>query len=430
MTPHADREKIRSLSRPALEVYQLERLNHLLEEVLPQNEFYTKKLSGLKLPIEQIANLSNLPFTTKDELVGDDPHGHAANRTFQIEQYTRFHQTSGTQGQPLIVLDTPEDWNWWTDAWQYVLDAAEINSNDRCLLAFSFGPFIGFWSAFDALIDRGCLTIPSGGLSSLARLDRISTVAATCLFCTPTYALRLAEVAKERNQDLRGSTIRKIVVAGEPGGSLESVRQQIETEWDAQVLDHAGATEIGPWGFGQLNAPGLYVNEAEFIVECINPETTESVGENETGELVLTSLGRIGHPILRYRTGDLVRYTTAKKRTRETPFVYLADGILGRVDQMLIIRGVNILPTAVEQIIREFVGMGEFRLTAKRIGAMDELMVEVEVDENRAMEISEQLQIKLGLRVDVKDVPSKTLPRFEGKAKRFVDLRSSKKACP
>ena len=141
MKPDADREK-------------LERLNHLLEEVLPQNEFYTKKLSGLKLPIEQIANLATLPFTTKDELVGDDPHGYAANRTFQIEQYTRFHQTSGTQGQPLIVLDTPEDWNWWTDAWQYVLDAAEINSNDRCLLAFSFGPFIGFWSAFDALIDR------------------------------------------------------------------------------------------------------------------------------------------------------------------------------------------------------------------------------------------------------------------------------------
>ena len=422
METEADREKIRSLDRPALEVYQLERLNQLLREVLPQNKFYAKKLSGLKIPIERISDLSKLPFTSKEELVGDDPHGWARNRTFEIEKYTRFHQTSGTQGQPLILLDTPEDWRWWTDAWQYVLDAAQITSNDRCFLAFSFGPFIGFWSAFDALIQRGCLAIPSGGLSSVARLDRITTVAATCLLCTPSYALRLAEVAQEHSQDLRRSTVRTIVVAGEPGGSLTSVRAQIENAWDAKVLDHAGATEIGPWGFGELSGPGLYVNEGEFIAECIDPETTEPVEENQTGELVLTSLGRAGHPMLRYRTGDLVRFN-APKTNENIQFVYLAEGILGRTDQMLIIRGVNILPSAVEQIIRGVSDVCEFRLTANRIGAMDELKVEVEAEQDRATQISEQLQINLGLRIDVKSLPARTLPRFEGKAKRFIDHR-------
>ena len=422
MKPAADREKIRSLDRPSLEVYQFERLNQLLRKVLPLNQFYVNKLSGLTVPIEQISDFTKLPFTTKEELSGGDPHGWAVHRTFAPEKYTRFHQTSGTQGQPLILLDTPEDWQWWTDAWQYVLDAAQITSSDRCLLAFSFGPFIGFWSAFDALTDRGCLAIPGGGLSSLARLERIATAAATCLFCTPSYALRLAEVAEEHGQDLRRSTVRTIVVAGEPGGSLASVRHQIETRWDAQVLDHAGATEIGPWGFGKLSARGLYVNEGEFIAEFIDPESTESVGEDQTAELVLTSLGRAGHPLLRYRTGDLVRYRKPQ-RQEGTQFIYLADGILGRADQMLIVRGVNFFPSAVEQIIRNFPDVREFRLTANRTGAMDELVVEIEADANRATQIGDQLQVKLGLRIDVKPVPAETLPRFEGKAKRFVDLR-------
>ena len=367
----------------------------MLRHVLPQNQFYAKKLSGLTIPIEQISDFTKIPFTTKEELVGDAPDGWAVHRTFAPEKYTRFHQTSGTQGQPLILLDTPEDWQWWTDAWQYVLDAAQITSSDRCLLAFSFGPFIGFWSAFDALTDRGCLAIPGGGLSSLARLERIATASATCLFCTPSYALRLAEVAEEHGQDLRRSTVRTIVVAGEPGGSLASVRQQIETEWDAQVLDHAGATEIGPWGFGKLSERGLYVNEGEFIAEFIDPESTESVGEDQTAELVLTSLGRAGHPLLRYRTGDLVRYRKPQ-RQEGNQFVHLADGILGRTDQMLIVRGVNVLPSAVEQIIREFPDVREFRLTANRTGAMDELTVEVEADASWATQIGEQLQVKLG----------------------------------
>ena len=421
MKPAADREKIRSLDRPSLEAYQLERLNVLLHEVLPQNRFYAEKLSGLQLPLKQISELAQFPFTTKDQLVGADVNGWAAHRTYPVEQYTRFHQTSGTHGQPLILLDTPEDWRWWIDCWHYVLDAAEITAADRCMLAFSFGPFIGFWTAFDALIDRGCLVLPGGGLSSMARLQRIETAKATCLLCTPSYALRLAEVAEEAHYDLRRGPIQKIIVAGEPGGSIAAVRGQLESTWDAQVLDHAGATEIGGWGFGQLTAQGLYINEGEFIAEFIDPESAQAAAEGEIGELVLTSLGRTGHPLLRYRTGDLVRYRKPSSDHR-TQFVYLDDGILGRTDEMVIVRGVNILPSALEEIIRQF-KVVEFRLTARRVQAMDELAVEVEADATQAKQIADALQVRFGLRIDVTAVPEKTLPRFEGKAKRFSDLR-------
>ena len=201
------------------------------------------------------------------------------------------------------------------------------------------------------------------------------------------------------------------------------MRRQIENAWDALVLDHAGATEIGPWGFGSLDGPGLHVNEAEFIAECIDPETSSPVEDNQVGELILTSLGRAGHPIFRYRTGDLVR-CNRQTNNKKLQFTYLADGILGRVDQMLIIRGVNILPSAVEQIIRGATDVGEFRLTASHNGAMDELKVEVEADPPVAADLGEQLQTKLGLRIAVVPVDAHSLPRFEGKAKRFVDLRT------
>jgi len=423
MKSAADHKKVCSLDRPLLEAHQLRRLNALLQVVLPQNQFYAEKLAALTLPIGEFSEFSAVPFTTKAEIVGEKASGWAAHRTYPREHYTRFHQTSGTSSRPLILLDTPEDWQWWLDTWQYVLDAAEIATGDCCMLAFSFGPFIGFWSAFDALVDRGCLVIPGGGLSSLARLEQIETAEARCLFCTPSYALRLSEVAAEQGRDLRCSPIETIVVAGEPGGSIPTVRQQIETHWDAQVLDHAGASEVGPWGFGKLTESGLYINEGEFIAEFIDPESTDPVAEGALGELVLTPLGRAGHPLMRYRTGDLVRYRRPLPEDA-IQFVFLEEGILGRADEMVIVRGINVLPSSIEQIIRGF-EVPEFRLFVDRQGTMDELTVEVEADAALAAQIAKQLQVHLGLRIDVKTVPPKTLPRFEGKAKRFLDRRGN-----
>ncbi len=422
MDSSVDRQSMQRLDRDSLEQHQLQRLNDLLGAVLPTNHFYAHKFSGVAPQLASLDQLGNLPYTSKTEIVGEDEDGWAANRTFERTRYTRFHQTSGTRGRPLIVLDTAEDWHWWIEGWQYVLDAAKITSGDVCMLAFSFGPFIGFWSAFDAVLQRGCLGISGGGLSTHARLERMETLEATCLFCTPSYALRMAEVASEVGIDLRQLSIRTIVVAGEPGGSIVSVRNQIETAWDARVLDHSGATEIGPWGYGTLEGGGLYVNEAEFLAEFINYETGVPAAEGELSELVLTTLGRAGNPVIRYRTGDLVRPRWSAQ-DGNIRFVFLEGGVLGRVDDMLIIRGVNILPSSVEQVIRNFPEVAEYRITAQREGALDRLKVEVEDHQQSPDRIAAELQLRLGLKIEVAAVPIGTLPRFEGKAERFFDRR-------
>ena len=260
------------------------------------------------MPLNSLDELSGLPFTHKEELLDpENDAGFAANLTFPLDQYSRFHRTSGTRGRPLIVLDTANDWDWWMETWQYVLDSAALNASDRVVMAFSFGPFIGFWSAFDAAVERGAMIAPTGSLSTVARIELIRSIQATIIFCTPSYALHMAEVAQQNEIDLTSSSVKKIIVAGEPGGSIPSIRQQIESSWAAKVIDHSGASEVGPWGFADANGTGIYVNEAEFAAEFISLATGKPATEGELSELVLTCLGRIGSPVIRYRTGDLVR---------------------------------------------------------------------------------------------------------------------------
>ena len=229
---------------------QLSRLNLLLAKILPANRFYEEKLRKLDQPLESLADLQDLPFTTKAELIEPNANpAYALNRTFDISEYVRFHRTSGTLGHPLTVLDTAEDWQWWLETWQYVLDAANVTEHDRAAMAFSYGPFIGFQSAHEALIHRNAMVLPCGGMSSVARLELIVLHQATVLCCTPSYALHLASVAAQNQVKISDCDVRTIIVAGEPGGSVPSIRKRIETAWQATLIDHAGATEIGPWGY-------------------------------------------------------------------------------------------------------------------------------------------------------------------------------------
>ena len=422
-----ERRRLEQLTPQQLASHQIERLNHLLSTILPQNQFYNEKLGSLKLPLESLEQLSSLPFTYKEEL-GRSSHETraAANLTYPYERYVRFHRTSGTRGRPLVVLDTTEDWQWWINTWQYVLDTADLGADDRAMLAFSFGPFIGFWSAFDDAIARGCLVIPGGGMTSVARLDLLASSRATVLFCTPSYALYLANVANENQIDVASLDVSRLIVAGEPGGSLPEVRDRIERIWDAKVIDHSGASEVGPWGYAAPDGGGLYVNEAEFIAEFLSVESGKSAVEGELSELVLTTLGRDGCPVIRYRTRDLVRPTWTA--TGPCKFVLLKGGVLGRVDDMMIIRGVNIFPSSVEQILHSFPEVVEYRMTARTNGEMDNLTVEVEDRLADADRIAKELHLRLGLKVDVDCVPLGSLPRFEGKGMRFIDERQSTRA--
>lgn len=423
-TTYDERRRLERLDRDALSRYQLERLNALLNGILPHNRFYARKLGSLPRPLTSLDALREIPFTTKHELAGsgsDNPL--AANRTFAAERYVRLHHTSGSRGRPMMVLDTVDDWNWWIDCWQFVLDAAEIDNTDRALLAFSFGPFIGFWSAHDALVARRTMVVPGGGISSTARLDLLDASRATALFSTPTYALRLAEVAADAGRNVSQSSVRVIVVAGEPGGSVPATRRRIERAWGARVVDHSGATEIGAWGYADRAGRGLFVNEARFLPELIQVGTDAPAAPGETAELVLTTLGRYGCPVIRYRTGDLVRPAESQQQ-QANHFLLLEGGVLGRTDDMLIVRGVNVFPSAVESIVYEFPEVREYRLILRTADAMDEMIVEVEDRLEMPDRIAAALHARLGLRVDVRTAPAGSLPRSDGKARRVIDERS------
>jgi phenylacetate-CoA ligase len=420
-TTFEQRRGFEQMDSERLARHQLDRLNVLLQQILPDNHFYAEKLAGLRLPLESLDQLSALPHTYKDELATAHRGDLAANLTWPLDRYTRFHRTSGTRGRPLVVPDTARDWQWWIDTWQYVLDVAGLESKDRALMAFSFGPFIGFWSAFDAVLARGALAIPGGGLSTLARLELIESVGVTALFCTPTYAMHLLEIAEQNQRNAASLGVSRIIVAGEPGGSVPAIRQRLESGWNARVIDHAGATEIGPWSYADSAGNGLHVIESEFIAEFLAIETGTPAGEGELAELVLTGLNRPGAPVIRYRTGDLVRpYWDTMHDNR---FVFLQGGVLGRVDDMLVIRGVNVYPTSVDQVLRSFPEVVEYRVTARREGQMDTLAVEVEDRLDQPERIRRELRLRLGLRIDVQSVPIGSLPRFEGKARRFLDQR-------
>ncbi len=415
----AERERWRRSDRQQLRAYQLVRLNELLTSAIETQPFYREKYSGLSLPLRDLSQLSQLPLLEKHELLPGLP---ATICGWDRSRYVRAHQTSGTTGNPILVLDSNPDWQWWTGTWQYVLDAAQATAADTAFMGFSYGPFIGFWSAHDALVSRGVLVVPGGGMTSLARLHAMNACRATLLCCTPTYALHLTTIAKQANLDLTKSAVTRIIVAGESGGSIPEVRQRIETAWGGRVIDHCGATEVGPWGVGNLTGSGVHVIESEFIAERIvfDPASPQgrSANEGELAELVLTGLGRHGAPAIRYRTGDLVCGESSTDPANR--FLFLRGGVIGRVDDMVVIRGVNVFPTSVEAIVRRVAGDAEYRVSRSRHQEMDQLRIEVEGEVAIAQRLHDAFREQLGLRIEVSSVDEGTLPRFEGKAKRWV----------
>jgi phenylacetate-CoA ligase len=418
----AERRRLADLPRAELELLQLQQLNALLAQILPANQFYAAKFANHRLPLASLADFARLPFTTKDEFAAAPPPGMlAVNQTWPTNHYARYHQTSGTHGRPVVVLETRGDWSWWMNVWMKIFDAADVRAGDRVLLAFSFGPFIGFWSAFDAAIERGCLLLPGGGLSTLARLELARANRADVIFCTPSYALHMAEVGAQHGVPVHTLGVRQLVLAGEPGGSIPSVRERIAAAWQAHVHDHCGATEVGPWGYGDRAGRGLSIIESDFIAEFFQPGTDIPAAPGELAELVLTCLGRRGCPCIRYRTRDLVR---ARMPADNAGYVFLEGGILSRADDMVVIRGVNLFPSSIDAIIREFPEIAEYRVTVATQQAMDQVTLEVEGTAATAHLIAETLRSRLGLKIDVFSVASNSLPRFEGKGKRWIDQRA------
>ena len=409
----------------SIEQTQLHQLRELLGVVLQSNFFQQAKLRNCVVD----GNLDSLetffsccPFTTKDELSIDQtsspPYG--TNLTYSPDNYTRFCRTSGTTGQSLVWLDRHEDWQWMLHNWEIVFHEAGVTPNDRVILPFSFGPFLGFWAAFEAAQHLGALAIPAGGMGSLQRLELLIQQRATVLCSTPTYAIRLAETAKEHGIKLKKkSAIRKIIVAGEPGGSIPEIRERIEKLWpNAQVFDHHGMTEVGPVTFQTPEEPDLlHIIHESYLAEVLDPKTLQPVKEGETGELILTTLGRFGSPLLRYRTNDLVRPVMTPRG------MALKGGILGRIDDMVIIRGVNLHPAAVDATLRKIPEIAEYQVHIDSRSALSEIRIDIEPSSSAPKDLTSQVEAALRsqflLRIPVNLVPENTLPRFELKAKRW-----------
>jgi phenylacetate-CoA ligase len=402
-------------TRNHLERLQTQRLRELLAAVVPSNPFWTKRFAAAGLwpdDLRSLTDLSRLPLTQKQELIDDQlaspPYG--TGLSSPLDSYNRFHQTSGTSNGPLRWLDTSTSWNWVSGCWLQIFEITRTTVDDVIAFPFSFGPFLGFWAAFDAASRLGALCLPAGGLSSQARLQMIRDNRATVICCTPTYALRLAEVAEDEGIDLSSSTVRSIIVAGEPGGSVPPVRAAIEKAWGARVFDHWGMTEVGPLAVECPENPGgLHLLETECIAEILDPTTHQPVPPGTSGELVITNLGRIGSPLFRYRTGDLVVGDTdpcpcGRHQLR------LKGGILGRL--------------TIEGILREFPEIAEYRIDVETHRSMQHIKITIEPHAGSASAslletVGRTIKDRLHFQAEIVECPPGQLPRFELKSRRF-----------
>jgi phenylacetate-CoA ligase len=417
------------LPRSALEQIQWERLQTLERTVLPANRFYAAKFAGAR-PLRNLDSVRDWPLTTKAELLADQQQHplYGSNLTYPAEKYSRIHQTSGTSGKPLYWLDTSASWQSCLDIWKGLYRIAGIGPGDRLYFAFSFGPFLGFWTAFEAAGQLGLFCQAGGGVSTVARLKQIVEHRSSVVLCTPTYAVHLAREAKTQGIDLAHSSVRCVVVAGEPGGSIPATRALIEQGFGARVVDHCGMTEVGPTAIECPDAPAsLHIMETDYLAEIVSSTTLEPVAAGQPGELILTTLSRLGSPLIRYRTGDLVvaaRGPCACGRA----LLKLEGGILGREDDMIHLRGNNVYPSAVEAILRRFDDVVEYRITVDESAPLTALRIEVEPAEGvdgsgLAALVGQALRDELLFRADVTPVPVGNLPRFEMKAHRLVRQR-------
>lgn len=413
-----------------LQDHQSQRLRQWLQHGL--SPFLKKWWGRHGISEDQLISVESLrliPCLTKQDLMADQlahpPYG--TNLTHPVASYVRLHQTSGTtSGQPLRWLDTPTSWEWILHCWQTIYDVLGITRADRFFFPFSFGPFLGFWAAFEGAARRGCLVLPGGGASTLARLRFLQDNQATVVCSTPTYALRMLEIAVEEGISLADSSVRMLILAGEPGANIPATRQLIEAGWGARVIDHWGMTEVGPLGIECLENPGgFHLLETECIAEVIDSESKLEVAPRQEGELVITTLGRLDSPVVRYRTGDRVK-VDPNPCPCGRPWKRLLGGVLGRTDDMLLVKGNNFYPSMIEAIIRQFTSIEEFQVVLN-IRHPGELKLRLELKPDAQAETIKEAvaqrfrdQYHFGPAIEV--VSPGTLPRSEMKSKRVIRI--------
>jgi phenylacetate-CoA ligase len=439
MTSEYWNPKNETLARDELSALQLHKLRAMCDWAYARCGFHRRRWDAARFHPDQLRTLDDIrrvPFMTREEWMAaqmaEPPFGDllAADRELAI----RYHLTSGTSGRvPIRVLDGMKDWEWIAEMWAYGFWGFGVRPSDVVFFAFSYGTFIGFWGAQYCCEKIGCLTLPSGGATTEGRIRTIMDMGATVVCSTPTYALRLWRAASEMGIDLaRDSKVEKLIVSGEPAGSIPAVKRQLEEAWGARVGDTAGMTEIGTiMIFECRHQPGgTHIIEDNFIEETIEPFGDAPVPYGEKAERVVTSFGRGFVPLIRYRTKDMVVKTPYSAcACGRTGDIYVG-GLQGRWDDMKLVRGTNVYPRAVESIVREHDAIDEFQILLTR-DLVDEITLRVELKPGREIDwnaLESRLRRELaeaheGLRFNVDLAEPNSLPRFELKARRLVDNR-------
>jgi phenylacetate-CoA ligase len=428
-----------TMPREEIDALQVRKLGALVAWADAQVPWQSKRLRDAGVTADQITSLDDLQriplMTREDWMQGQLEHPpYGPILAAEPERAIRYHMTSGTTGAtPIRVLDGMKDWEWIAEMWCYGFWGFGVRSGDTVFFAFSYGTFVGFWGAHYACEKIGCLVLPGGNMTTEARVKQILDMKATVVCSTPTYALRMAQEAKAMGVELAGGPVQRLILSGEPAGSIPATKRLIEREWGAKAGDTAGMTELGTiMMFECSDQPGgTHIIEDHYIEEVLDPESGEPVPYGEMGERVVTSFGRGFIPVLRYRSRDFVVKMPASTCTCGRTFDIYDGGIRGRVDDMKLVRGTNVYPRAVEAIVRQFEEIDEFQIhlyTAE--GRRDEIEVLVEIPDTDVdpypilSELGSSLsQAHEGLRFGVKQADTESLPRFELKAKRILDER-------
>lgn len=433
--------KTETLPKEQLRALQLKKLQLLVERAWHTSPFHRRlyeKAGASPDRIRSLDDIQRLPFMTREEWMANQAEKPLFGDLITRPQHDaiRYHLTSGTSGrQPLRVLDSRKDWSWIADMWCYGFWGFGIRPADTVFFAFSYGSFIGFWGAHYCCEKIGCLTLASGNMTTEQRVKQIVEMGATVVCATPTYALRMGQTAEKMGIDLRkDGRVRRVVVSGEPAGSIPAVKKMIEEMWGGKCGDTAGMTEIGTIMIFECDHQpgGPHIIEDHFVEEVLDPDSGRPVGYGERGERVVTSFGRGFIPLIRYRTKDLVcKVPHTRCGCGRTGDLY-EGGILGRVDDMKLIRGTNVYPRAVEAVVREHAEVEEFQIVITRVdNVQDEITVKIELKPGLD-DCWPRLQAQLGkdladahegLRFNVELCKQGELPRFELKAKRLQDLR-------
>ncbi|MFH1060142.1 MAG: phenylacetate--CoA ligase family protein [Pseudomonadota bacterium] len=382
---------------------------------------------------DDMAKVPKMDKARLKEAQTQEPFPYGGVLCLPLSEVAEFRQTSGTTGQPVYQADSWADWEWWSECWSYILWAQGYRPADRVFIPFGYNIFVAFWAGHYAAEKLGCEVVPGGVLDTSARLLKIQELKATALMGTPTYLLNMAETARSKlGFDAADLTIERITCAGEPGASIPATKARLEQAWGAKVFDHAGATEIGAWSYEcSHQSGGLHVNEGLFLVQIEDLVTGELIDQpGRRGRMVITALDRRAQPCLRFDSMDIIEWAAEPCPCGRT-YRLIKGGVQGRADDITKVKGVLLSPAAIESVVRSFPELGdEYEVVVARVGDSESITLKVEPRRDGAADprellkrLKDELRLKtnLGYAIEVHDYGS--LPRYEGKARRFKDMR-------